>query len=67
MILEMHGKCSHYSDYRSVITTPKTAIYCGPQCGNFHSINVTHDIHGPTIMSRAVPKKSDVASQACPP
>ena len=28
---------------------------------------VAYAIHGPTIMSRDVPQKSDVASKACPP
>ena len=54
VIWHMHGECPHYSDYRSEIVPPKTAIYCGPHCGKFHSINATYASHGPTIMIRIV-------------
>ena len=48
---EMQGERLYYSDYRSGIVPPKTAIYCGPHCGKFTSINETYDSHGPTIMN----------------
>ena len=66
MIWEMHGECPHYSDYSSGIVPPKTAMYCGPHCGKFPSKNATHASHRPTMMSRALAQKSDVASQTCP-
>ena len=57
----------HIIRTRSGIVPPQTAIYCGPHCGKFPSINATYASHGPTIMSGSVPQKSDVALQACPP
>ena len=53
MIWEMHEECPHYSDYKSGIVPPKTAIYYGPHYGKFPSINATYASHGPMIMSRS--------------
>ena len=55
---------AHIIRTRSGIVPPKTAIYCGPHCGKFPSINATYARHKPTIMSGSVPQKSDVALQA---